>query len=53
MQKRQESPRAPEQDEGEDERVREGTDVDAKERQGSQGSYVLTSAVDTPQTSLP
>ena len=53
MQKRQERPRAPEQDEGEDEGLWEETDVDAEERQGSQGSYVLTSAVDTPQTSLP
>ena len=53
MQKRQECPRAPEQDEGEDEGLWEETDVDAEEREGSQGSYVLTSAVDTPQTFLP
>ena len=53
MQKRQECPRAPGQDEGEDEGLWEETDVDAEERQGSQGSHALTSAVDTPQTSLP
>ena len=53
VQKRQECPRTPEQDEGEDEGLWKETDVEAEERQGSQGSYVLTSSVDTPQTSLP